>query len=600
MAALDRPRRHASRGGGVTEPRGAADVRVRRHTTGDGAEIWIVMDLKVNASLQPIETTWLEAAAQIFAARAEVASVSVVNRSAAAHPGQTVHETEQVEASRPALPVCYFGGHVADLLGLDRGHDQRICTIATLQQWADAATLKGLIHMWHLVDAGGPGLVQPLQLFRDPGDASLIDASEVEPRSARALSIGIDAAWLLGGESGAQVFAFEMLKELARRPQIARLVMLSDSGDVPRMLASVEKISGTSWQDLVTPAFSRLDIIHRPYQPGIDVDYHRYYAAGNCVAVTVLDFIAYDNPWYHESERSWRQYRQAFDENVCLSDCVFAISDHIGSRIERQFAHQLTGPVRRVLLGTDHLSATAELHAGAVSPGIAALEPQSFLLVLGNDFAHKNRDFAVKVFVDMRERGYRGRLVLAGFHLDLGSSYAFELHGAEKHLDRIVRIGSVSPADKTWLMQRAAAVMYPTSSEGFGLVPFEAAAVGTPTAFVRFGPLRETLPDAAASDGWRVRSFADHVFALIADRARHVAQVRAAGARLTWSAHVDAVIEGYDALMSNGTPWRSRGRQLPGTVRKVQQAVASLKDRVTGKVNRVLGVHRGKGVRSCR
>ena len=571
----------------MTGTRVAGEVRVARHTTRAGADVWVVSSVDVSS---PIETTWLEMAGRIFARQAEVATLSIISRTASGVIGEADSGAAYVEAPRAALPICYVGGHVADLLGIDPDQDQRTCAVSTLQQWADAATLRGLIHMWHLVDEDvAPSAIEPLEVFRETGDSRLVRARGDQPESKPALSIGIDAAWLLGGESGAQVFAFEMLKELARRPQIARLVMISESGGVPRSLTGIDKVSGVSWRDSAKPGFARVDIIHRPYQPGIDVDYHRYYAAGDCVAVTVLDFIAYDNPWYHDTERSWRQYRQAFDENVCLADCVFAISAHVGSRLERQFAHELSGPVRSVLLGTDHLSETRDLEMAGVSPAVAALEGESFLLVLGNDFAHKNRDFAVKVFVDMRQRGYQGRLVMAGFHLDLGSSYAIELQGAEPHLDSITRMGSVPPAEKTWLMQHAAAILYPTSSEGFGLVPFEAAALGTPTAFVRFGPLRETLPEVAASDGWRVRPFADHVFALIADRARYVTQVRAAGARLTWSAHVDAVINGYEALVSDGAPWRSRSRQLPGAARKVQQAVASLKDRVAGKVNRVLG-----------
>ena len=97
-------------------------------------------------------------------------------------------------------------------------------------------------------------------------------------------------------------------------------------------------------------------------------------------------------------------------------------------------------------------------------------------------------------------------------------------------------MGSVSRDEKAWLLQHAQAVLYPTSAEGFGLVPFEAAAVGTPTAFVRFGPLAETMPDVDACAAWQVRAFADHVFQLLAVPSRQVTQIRAAAANLTWSA----------------------------------------------------------------
>ncbi len=48
-------------------------------------------------------------------------------------------------------------------------------------------------------------------------------------------------------------------------------------------------------------------------------------------------------------------------------------------------------------------------------------------------------------------------------------------------------------AEKAWLYAHAAAVVYPTIYEGFGLVPFEAAAHGTPCLFAPQASLRETL-----------------------------------------------------------------------------------------------------------
>ncbi len=45
---------------------------------------------------------------------------------------------------------------------------------------------------------------------------------------------------------------------------------------------------------------------------------------------------------------------------------------------------------------------------------------------------------------------------------------------------RVQRWGHVSDAEKWWLLRHAQLVLYPSVVEGFGLVPFEAAAVGTP------------------------------------------------------------------------------------------------------------------------
>ena len=106
----------------------------------------------------------------------------------------------------------------------------------------------------------------------------------------------------------------------------------------------------------------------------------------------------------------------------------------------------------------------------------------------------------------MRDRGYDGQLVLAGFHLDRGSSFGHELSGAGRHAEQVIRMGSVSDADKAWLLQtRARPCCIPRRAKALDWCPFEAAALGTPTAFVSFGPLRETLPGVDACAGWQVR-----------------------------------------------------------------------------------------------
>ena len=549
---------------------------------GSRGDLWAISEGGRDLLQRPEVKAWLSSAQRMFDSHAEVASISMVSA------GQSA-----VQAGVAVLPLCVINGRVSDLLGLNDGHDKTSCAISVFQRWIETATLKGLIHLW-LPKEAPTGLAMYLRTVPALPDEPkrLVAADLLVTQDARqaAISVGIDAAWLLGGESGAQVFVFEMLKELAGREEVARIVLISESGGTPRALDGVPKVTGVSWTAALAQGAPLVDIMHRPYQPGEDVDYRRYHRVAHAVAVTVLDFIAYDNPAYHESSWSWRRYQQAFDENVCLADCVFAISGYVGSRLERQFAHQLPGPVRSVLLGTDHLETPPDTPANEnVSPTVKALEVKAFLLVLGNDFEHKNRDFAVRVFADMRDRGYGGRLVLAGFHLDGGSSFGHELSGAGCHADDVVRMGAVSTAEKMWLLRHADAVLYPTSSEGFGLVPFEAAAVGTPTAFVAFGPLRETLNGVEASSGWRVRPFADYVFGLIADPATQVGQIRAAGAALTWALHVDGILEGYRALVAAGTRSRVGAPAFPGPTVRLSRRFDAFRHRVTNKLRRLTG-----------
>ena len=541
---------------------------------------------------------WLVLAKRIFTAQAEVSSLSIVRVDSddeAAIASQNSGLSE-IQATAAVLPLCFINGRVADLIGIGPDAHRQYCAVATFREWIATATLKGLQHRWLRTTVGTRGGdiwgSRPQQVVPalDPGDRATLCAAVQLPDSrqeSRPIALGIDATWLMGPESGTQVFVGEMIAELARRAEIQCIVLLSESGAVPNALRTVPKVHGLAWSAFADGAV-RLDILHRPYQPDANVDYRRYHQAANCVALTVLDLIAYDNPSYHESRADWRQYQQDFEERVCLADRVFAISRYVASRLERQFAHRLSGPVRAIHLGTDHLQRVVQAdRAGGLRREVAALEGQPFLLVLGNDFEHKNRDFAVKVFCDMCARGYSGRLVLAGFHLDLGSSFAHELTGAQEYASRIIRIGPVSNGEKTALLEGAQAVLYPTSSEGFGLVPFEAAALGTPTAFVSFGSLREILPAVSAASAWQVGPFADHVFGLLENPRDQIQQIRMAGSTLTWASCVDDILKNYDDMLRDGMPWQAARPTVPGTGARAGRHARNFANRVVRKLRRL-------------
>lgn len=519
-----------------------------------------------------------EAADDVFSAHPEVATLSVVSLAFARPHGVT--EAGMVHAACAAPPICFLNDDVAELLDFDRAAGE--LSTDALAALAAAATRRGLRHVWLVADdeTAVSAIAGPVA-----GDRVVLAPCDVASEDpARPISLGIDAEWLLGVESGAQVFVFEMVKAMARRPEIGRIVLLSDSGVLPEVLRGVPKVEALSWTGAA--AQPRLDILHRPYQPGADTDFVRYRSVACSVALTILDFIAYDNPAYHESPFAFRSYQGAFDQRVCDADQVLAISRYIGERLQQQFAHRLLAPVRAIHLGADHLGPDVALGEGAAFPGLTS---KGYLLVLGNDFAHKNRDFAVKVFAEMSQRGYQGSLVLVGYHLDAGSSFSYELAGAGSCGARILRTGPVPPDRKVWLIRHAEAVLYPTSCEGFGLIPFEAAALGTPTAFVRFGPLAETLPGVKACSSWRVSAFADLVLSLIADPREQLEQIAAAQRSLTWERCARETIGAYRDMLDARAPWHAAvaADAGPGALARLNETTREWLRRARGRVSRL-------------
>jgi glycosyltransferase involved in cell wall biosynthesis len=115
--------------------------------------------------------------------------------------------------------------------------------------------------------------------------------------------------------------------------------------------------------------------------------------------------------------------------------------------------------------------------------------------------------------------------------------------------ERVHWLGQVSRESMPKLMAEAAAVVYPSHYEGFGLPPLEAMAAGSPVVASNASCLPEVLGDAALlvdpSDGL---GFARAVEAVLSDpelRARLVTAGRARARQFTWERCAERTVEAY-------------------------------------------------------
>jgi glycosyltransferase involved in cell wall biosynthesis len=153
--------------------------------------------------------------------------------------------------------------------------------------------------------------------------------------------------------------------------------------------------------------------------------------------------------------------------------------------------------------------------------------------VLGADYAHKNRPFAIELLDALRDLGWQGRLVLAGTHVPRGSSRERErelLRGSPDLAGSVIDLGQVDELCRRWLYRHASALIYPTTYEGFGLLPFEASQSGLPCLFAAQASLAELAGDAATLIPWDAHASAAAVLPLLSDgpaRDHHLSQLRA-------------------------------------------------------------------------
>lgn len=105
-------------------------------------------------------------------------------------------------------------------------------------------------------------------------------------------------------------------------------------------------------------------------------------------------------------------------------------------------------------------------------------------------------------------------------------------------------------------------MVYPTLYEGFGLIPFEAGAAGTPCAFAAQASLAELLPESLATlVAWDAVASAAAVAPLLEDgpiRTGHVAALRAAGLRYGWDETAARPLTVYEDVLTG--PPRGLGR----------------------------------------
>jgi len=371
--------------------------------------------------------------------------------------------------------------------------------------------------------------------------------------AARAAVLGlrviIDGTCLQATEMGHQVSLLALIGALADHSGIAYLGV-AVPGPLPTYAA--EKLAAAKVDVRVAPhgdftVFPRADIVHRPFQPSHDMRPRTWSQVGHRTLVTIHDLISYQVPGYHESPQAWFTYRKIVRDACSEVDALIVISNDVRRAVA---AERLPVDDERVYVvpnGTTHLRGDEP----EVMPGellARGFTGEEFLLVLGTDYSHKNRDLAIRTLDELTLRGRSLALVMAGAHVPFGSSRSAEAIDWRPALS-IYPIPDVNSAERNWLLRHASIVLYPTSAEGFGLIPEEAAACGTPALFVPFGPLSERhrqLPVTPSE--WSAEAFADAAERLLDDpllRARQVAEICAGGDGYDWAAAAESTVEAY-------------------------------------------------------
>ena len=398
-----------------------------------------------------------------------------------------------------------------------------------------------------------PSLEESAQAARTPL-ALALNQARIAVLGAR---IAFDARSLDRVTNGTEVVTRELLRALITHPAwTGHLAVILKDGVSPHILGDIEPLIDEFITEADIRAYSvpPFDLVHRPFQiPGVgDLSFLRRVAPR--FVMTYLDSIAFANPSYAANANSWMHLRRAMGLSFAYADGIAFLSRDAAA----DAAHQgLAIPEERTCVtysGVDHHSS-----ATAVAPAeSAAFAAHPFIVVIGTNYRHKNRPFALRL-LDLLQtlHGWQGHLVFAGIDTGHAGSHGDEAGELTRtpHLRGVVHeLGAVNEGEKRWLYDNAALVLYPSVYEGFGLVPFEAAAAETPALAFRTTAVVEVLGENVAYlNAQDYAESAETVWTMLTQPQRANAQVQAIRERagqFTWRSVAERVIGFYHHLLT--------------------------------------------------
>jgi glycosyltransferase involved in cell wall biosynthesis len=378
---------------------------------------------------------------------------------------------------------------------------------------------------------------------RGPARAKLVD---------RPISVILDMRHLADSVTGTQIQAVGLLGALARIDDL-RVSALAPDRPHPSVLPLLEPLK----DEVVFAPPRRLektDIFHRPHQIVVLQDLLECFALGSRFILTHQDMIMERSPAYFASLADWEEFRRT-------TSAAFASADHVGFFSEHAALDAASDGVLEVEratvvpLGVDHIRNDLPVQP----PGrLSSLGERPFLLVVGTAFEHKNRLFALRVLRELViGQGWEGGLVLAGMDAPSGSSLPEEQRLLKRNpalSERVLALGHVSESEKGALYRAAAVTLFPSLYEGFGLIPFESAAFGTPCLYPWRASLPEFLPRAGAMPSdFSAELTARMILELVntaAARDELVAEIRGHAATLTWDRTARGYAEVYERALA--------------------------------------------------
>ena len=299
-------------------------------------------------------------------------------------------------------------------------------------------------------------------------------------------------------------------------------------------LISEEACNELAW---ISPVF---DVVYIPNQIANRMRFKQYRVWARRVVFSQLDFISYDNYDYFSGADAYYEYRHTVQSSFTDTDGVTFISESARNQGAVRGLISESTRSRIIYPGTNHFrqSVNHKKEKNLSSPQI---------LIYGVSFFHKNFEYAEKIFKELVKVKPELQFVVISSKPIFGHSNPFTSSRLQSDFQKNLRVYSwVTDLELHDQIQRATLVLYPTTREGFGFVPFEAAEFGTPTLFGRNTSLAELFPASPSYLSFDVQEDVTTILSILDSLAVQqslIDYVREVSADLTWDVHGEKLIE---------------------------------------------------------
>ena len=369
----------------------------------------------------------------------------------------------------------------------------------------------------------------------------------------RKLRVGIDGRAFASPAAGVRRYVANLVPALGALDEPLEIVALGGS-PADAVSHGLEHVPAPSypptnlgWTLVGLPraaSRARVDLIHSPAYTGP-------FSAAVPFVLTIHDVSYERHPEWYPYRRDWLR-RAFYRRSARAAAHILTVSEFSAGEIAAAYSI----PRDRITIAPHGVAPVFAADGSGISDPGCNDEPADlstpYLLHVGD--LHERRDLTVVVdamCAARRRVPHTLRLMLAG--IDRGVTGRLRARAAASGAgDAIVSLGAVSDACLRLLYRHAAALVYPSVYEGFGLPVLEAMASGTPVIASREASIPEVLGDAGILlDPHDVPAWTGAIVTVVSDdRRRGLMQAagRARAVHFTWDRTARATLAVYQRV----------------------------------------------------